>query len=212
MIGAWARPRAARPPLRAAGPGAAPRRRLHPRRPRVGAGPALLEQELGAPPSALVVVFSSPTLAAGTPAFEAAAAAAIRGVAGAPTWRASCSHASSPRQVSADGHTAYDIVFLDLPPDESPDALPILRGRARAHRAGARRSRSPAGPAFYGDIQRVSEADLRRSELISLPLGGLALLLVFGSLVAAGVPLVVGGAAVVVALAAHLRRRLRRRR
>ena len=42
---------------------------------------ALLETELGAPPSALVVVFSSPTLEAGTPAFEVAAADAIRDVA-----------------------------------------------------------------------------------------------------------------------------------
>ena len=48
----------------------------------------------------------------------------------------------------------------------------------------------------------MSEHDLQRSELISLPLAALALLIVFGSLVAAGVPLVVGGAAVLVALAA----------
>ena len=58
------------------------------------------------------------------------------------------------------------------------------------------------GPAFYGDVQTVSEADLQRSEVISLPLAALALLVVFGSVVAAGVPLIVGGAAVVVALAA----------
>ena len=31
------------------------------------------------------------------------------------------------------------------------------------------------GPAFYGDVQTVSEADLQRSELISLPLAALAL-------------------------------------
>ena len=35
---------------------------------------ALLEDELGVPPSALVVVFHSDTLEAGTPAFEVAAA------------------------------------------------------------------------------------------------------------------------------------------
>ena len=58
------------------------------------------------------------------------------------------------------------------------------------------------GPAFYGDVQSVSESDLRRSEIISLPLAAMALLIVFGSVVAAGVPLVVGGAAVLVALAA----------
>ena len=38
--------------------------------------------------------------------------------------------------------------------------------------------------------------------MVSLPLAGLALIMVFGSLVAAGVPLAVGGAAVLVALAA----------
>ncbi len=57
------------------------------------------------------------------------------------------------------------------------------------------------GPAFYGDVQTVSESDLRRSEVFSLPLAALALIVVFGSLVAAAVPLVVGGAAVLVALA-----------
>ncbi len=48
----------------------------------------------------------------------------------------------------------------------------------------------------------MSEDDLRRSELISLPLAAVALLFVFGSVVAAGVPVVVGGLAVLVALAA----------
>ena len=78
--------------------------------------------------------------------------------------------------------------------------LPILRERLRPETALT--VELAGGPAFYGDVQTVSEADLRRSELISLPLAALTLLLVFGSVVAAGVPLVVGGAAVVVALAA----------
>ena len=92
---------------------------------------ALLESELGAPPSALVIVLSSPTLEAGTPAFEAAAADAVRDVATAPHVARVVSHLIAPRQVSADRHTAYDIVFLDLPADDSPDALPILRERLR---------------------------------------------------------------------------------
>jgi RND superfamily putative drug exporter len=161
---------------------------------------ALLEDELGAPPSALVVVFSSPTLEAGTPAFELAAAEAMRDVPDAPHVAQVLSHLLSPRQISADRHTAYDIVFLDLPPDDSPEALPILRERLRE--APGLEVELAGGPAFYGDVQTVSEEDLRRSELISLPLAALALIIVFGSLIAAGVPLVVGGAAVIVALAA----------
>ena len=110
------------------------------------------------------------------------------------------SHLVAPRQVSADRHTAYDIVFLDLPPDDSPKALPILR--ERLHEAPGLTVELAGGPAFYGDVQTVSEADLQRSEVISLPLAALALLVVFGSAVAAGVPLIVGGTAVLVALAA----------
>jgi RND superfamily putative drug exporter len=161
---------------------------------------ALLETELGTPPSALVIVFSSPTLKAGTTAFETAAADAIRDIPTAPHVARVVSHLLAPRQVSADGHTAYDIVFLDLPPDDSPKALPILR--ERLHDAPGLTVELAGGPAFYGDVQTVSEADLRRSEVISLPLAALALILVFGSIVAAGIPLVVGGSAVIVALAA----------
>ena len=160
---------------------------------------ALLETELGVPPSALVVVFSSSTLEAGTPAFESAAAVAIADVATAPHVARVVSHLLAPRQVSADRHTAYDIVFLDLPPDRSPEALPILRERLR--QPPGLDVALAGGPAFYGDVQTVSEADLQRSEIISLPLAALVLLLVFGSVVAAAVPLVVGGAAVIVALA-----------
>jgi len=160
---------------------------------------ALLETELDVPPSALVVVFSSPTLEAGSPAFEVAAAEAMRDIGTAPHVARVLSHTLSPRQVSADRHTAYDVVFLDLPPDDSPDALPILRERLRE--APGLEVALAGGPAFYGDVQSVSEADLQRSEIISLPLAALALIFVFGSLVAAGVPLAVGGAAVVVALA-----------
>ena len=160
---------------------------------------ALLESELGAPPSALVIVFSSPTLEAGTPPFEVVAADAIRNVATAPHVVRVVSHLLSPRQISDDRHTAYDIVFLDLPADDSPDALPILRERLRP--APGLDVELAGGPAFYGDVQTVSEADLTRSELISLPVAALALIFVFGSLVAAGVPLMVGGSAVIVALA-----------
>ena len=160
---------------------------------------ALLRDELGVPPSALVVVFSSPTLEAGTPAFEAGVLAAMADVADAPHVVRVVSHLLQPRQVSADRHTAYDIVFLDLPPDDSPDALPILR--ERLHQVPGLTVELAGGPAFYGDVQAVSERDLQRSELISLPLAALALIVVFGSAVAAGVPLVVGGAAVLVALA-----------
>jgi putative drug exporter of the RND superfamily len=161
---------------------------------------ALLQTELGAPPSAIVVVVSSQTLAVGSPAFEAAAADAIADIPSAPYVASIVPHTLSTRQVSIDHGIVYDVVLLEIPPDDSPAALPGIAGRLR-HPAGVDVELA-GGPAFYGDVQSVSESDLRRSEVISLPLAAIALLLVFGSVVAAGLPLVVGGAAVIVALAA----------
>ncbi|MBA2718791.1 MAG: MMPL family transporter [Chloroflexi bacterium] len=160
----------------------------------------LLEAELGVPPSAVVVVLHSATTRAGDPAFETAAAAAIARLPGAPHVVRILPHTLNPRQVSSDGHIAYDIVFLSIAPDDSPAALPGIRERLVT--PPGLEVQLAGGPAFYGDVQSVSEADLQRSEIVSLPLAAIALLLVFGSVVAAAVPLVVGGAAVIVALAA----------
>ncbi|HJU49041.1 MAG TPA: MMPL family transporter [Gaiellaceae bacterium] len=159
----------------------------------------LLETEIGVPEAALVIVLHSESARAGEPAFESLAAAALADVPNAPHVRRVIPHILSTRQVSADGHTAYDIVLLNLSADDSPEALPGIRDAIRDV-PGIEIGLS-GGPAFYGDVQEVSESDLRRSELISLPLAALALLLVFGSVVASAVPLVIGGAAVVVALA-----------
>ncbi|HET7029165.1 MAG TPA: MMPL family transporter [Candidatus Limnocylindrales bacterium] len=160
----------------------------------------LLQTELGTPPSAVVIVLHSDTAEAGTAAFEAPAAQAIAAVPSAPGVVRVVSHVLSPRQVSADRHTAYDIVFLSIPPDDSPAALPGIRAALAA--PSGLDVELAGGPAFYGDVQAVSESDLRRSEIVSLPLAAIALLIVFGSVVAAAVPLIVGGSAVIVALAA----------
>jgi RND superfamily putative drug exporter len=160
----------------------------------------VLQQQLGVDPSAFVLVYTSDTLKAGTLPWIEAVRTATSDVASVPHVTRILSHTVSPRQVSADGHTAYDIVFLDLPPDDSPAAIPGVQ--AALHPVAGLRVMVGGGPAFYGDVQAVSETDLRRSEVISLPLAALALLLVFGSVVAAAVPLAVGGAAVLLALAA----------
>ncbi len=159
----------------------------------------VLQEELGLEPSAFVLVYTSDNLKAGTPAWLTAVSQATKDVASAPHVTRVLSHVLAPRQVSADGHTAYDIVFLDLAPDDSPDAIPPVAAAIRD--VPGLTVRIGGGPAFYGDVQAVTERDLQRSELISFPLAALVLLLVFGSLIAAGIPLAVGGAAVLVALA-----------
>src|SRR5438105_1121209 len=57
------------------------------------------------------------------------------------------------------------------------------------------------GPAFYADVETVSQRDLARAEAFAFPIAIIALLMVFGGVLAAGLPVLVGGAGVVVILA-----------
>jgi len=161
---------------------------------------AALESELGAPPSALVLAISSSTLTPGTVEFETAAQRAVAGVTSAPHVVGSRSHLIAPTQINVEKKIVYDVILLDLKPDDSPAALEGIQS-ALVEVDGIKVAIA-GGPSFYADIQSVSETDLQRSELISLPLAAVVLLLVFGSAVAAGLPLAVGGATVIVALAA----------
>jgi len=54
-------------------------------------------------------------------------------------------------------------------------------------------------PAFFSDIEAASSSDLHRAELIAFPFAAIALVLVFRSLVAALVPVIIGGLGVSVA-------------
>jgi RND superfamily putative drug exporter len=56
-------------------------------------------------------------------------------------------------------------------------------------------------PVFYQDIFDVTERDLRRAELLSIPTAAVALVLVFGSIVGGAVPGLIGGTAVAITLA-----------
>ncbi len=160
----------------------------------------LLEDTLGTPQSAMVIVLQSTNDArAGDPAFEAAVGQTIANVPQAAHVAGLIPHTLNDRQVSADGRTVYEIVALDLAPDDSPQALEPVKG-ALVPTPGVT-AMLAGGPAFYGDIQILSETDLRRSEFISLPLAALALLLVFGTAIGAGIPIATGGTAVVIALA-----------
>ena len=74
------------------------------------------------------------------------------------------------------------------------------------HRTGCAISVTGAG-ASYRDIETATQRDLRRAEVIVFPIALVALLLVFGSVVAALMPLAIGAAGVALVLVSILRRR-----
>lgn len=155
----------------------------------------LLRERFGVPETSLILVFHSEELTAGDPAYREAVASALRSLAGEPE----VVEVTGPR-ISPDGRTVWAVAYLDLPVDEALDQLPRFEARARVPDPRIRLYLT-GGVAIFHDINRLSEADLRRAERVTFPLVLAVLVAVFRSLVASLVPLLMGGVAVAATLA-----------
>ena len=148
-------------------------------------------------PSVLVVVFRSEEHRATDPAFITAAEVSMSRVVEHPDVEGVVRYIDNPSQISEDGHTAYWLLQLDAPPEEAQRSLPSIRERVISTDL---ETRFAGAPAFFEDVERLSEEDLRRAELIAIPFALIALILVFRSISAAAVPLVVGAFSVATVL------------
>ncbi|HKB28909.1 MAG TPA: MMPL family transporter, partial [Candidatus Limnocylindrales bacterium] len=93
------------------------------------------------------------------------------------------------RFVSVRGDAAYVLIQLDMDEDSSIEAVAPVEA-ALAPPTGYSVALTGFGP-IQKDAARISEQDLQRAETVSLPIAALVLILVFGSLIAAGMPLLV---------------------
>jgi RND superfamily putative drug exporter len=158
----------------------------------------VLQRELGFAPSTMLVVYQSDRLEADDPAFQAAIERSLAGVRALPSVTGIILPATDPSLISDDGDTAYAIVGLAEGPEDAQRLVPEFEA-ALVPQDEVRMSVAGAG-AFYRDIETVSQRDLRRAEVIVFPIALVALLLVFGSVVAALMPLAVGAAGVTLVL------------
>ena len=163
----------------------------------------LLRRELGASPSTLVLIYTSDTIGASSPVFQDQVSASLEQMRRLPFVEEVILPTVDDSLISPSGEVAYAIVGLDLPPEDAQRYVPEAEAAILAPPeievivAG--------GPAFYADIETASQRDLRRAELIALPFALVALILVFGTLVSALVPLIVGCLGVgVILLGIHL--------
>lgn len=105
----------------------------------------------------------------------------------------------APPYLSEDGRAFRMTVELDAEPDEITDRVPRFREIAGA--VGAQRAAVTGTSAIYYDFQIQSEHDLREAEVFTFPLAVLALVVFFGSVAAALMPVLVAAVAVSVTTA-----------
>lgn len=160
----------------------------------------VLEQNLGFSPSSMVIVYQSDSLRANDPTFLNEVEQSLAGVRTLPFVEDVLLPSTNRAQIANSGKAAYAVVGLTLPPEQAQRDVPEFKSAMRPQPhityivAGA--------PAFYADIEKASQRDLRRAEFIAFPFALIALLFVYGSVVAACIPLVVGGAGVALVLVA----------
>jgi RND superfamily putative drug exporter len=160
----------------------------------------IVERELSGSASQLVVVYTSRGPAITDPAVQAQFVRAVEAFRGHPRVQDIILPTDNPSFISENGTTAYALVSLDLGPEESQRFVPEFE--ALVAEQPDLDVTLAGGPAFYADIETVSQRDLQRAELIAFPFALAALLLVFGTVVAAFIPLLVGGFGVAAVLTA----------
>ena len=105
--------------------------------------------------------------------------------------------------VSGDGHTTY--LILNLTSTTHSDGMNasrrIIDAVAAASTPAWLHAYVTGTEAIHADLTTASQASITTAEAVGLPVAAIVLVLVFGALVAAGLPLVMGLVAIVVALA-----------
>lgn len=159
----------------------------------------VLTQKLHLDTTIVQVIFTSQKYTADSPQFIQESEQALAHLRSWSEVDQIVSFTDNPRQISLDRYAAYVNVLLKSSPDSAPKLLPQLQNRLQS--VPDLKTSIGGGPVFYEDIQLVSENDLRRAELLAFPFAILALLLVFRSVIAAMLPAIVGGGAVLISLA-----------
>jgi RND superfamily putative drug exporter len=159
----------------------------------------VLTQKLHLDETIVQVIFTSQRYTVDNPQFVEQSQQALSRLRGWSEVAQIVTFADNPRQIALDRKAAYVNVMLKSDPDSAPKLLPELQRRLQP--VPDLHASIGGGPVFYEDIQTVSERDLRRAEELAFPFAIIALLFVFRSVIAAALPALVGGCAVVISLA-----------
>jgi RND superfamily putative drug exporter len=138
--------------------------------------------------SALLVVLHSPSLRATDPAF-AAAVHRVERVLHADAAIASVTPPSPRASISPDGRTAIVVGGARRDPTRMVAAADRLKGRLAALSTPEVQVTTTGASAMWSDFNQANRTAMMRSELLSWPVTLAILVLAFGSLVAAGLPL-----------------------
>jgi RND superfamily putative drug exporter len=151
--------------------------------------------------ASIEIVFTSSSLDAAGPRFQAAEARALAGVTPAtvPGLQTVDTYASTGDRTLLSNDRRASLATLVFSSQTEQAQLQVARIQGLLQPAGLR-AYVTGDPAVYQALETVSASDLRRAETYALPFALVVLVIVFGSVVAAALPVIGGGLAVTVTL------------
>lgn len=165
------------------------------------AGADILQRELGLPPSSFVVIYSAAEATVDDPIFRQGVEKSLAGLKNfQPVTRIESYYGGGNQHlVSEDRHSLYATIWLNLSLDEAIDRFPDIERRIGEPQGMS--VKMTGAPVIFHQLEEASQHDLRRAEIITLPLLLVGLILIFGGLIAAGLPVLMGGISLVLTLA-----------
>ncbi len=160
----------------------------------------VMSEEFGVSPAALTVVFTGDGLEARGRPFQDAQEQALAEVREMDEVRYVASYAGSEdaRFISRDGEKSYAIIAFSVSIDQTRNVVADVREKVRSEDLD---TYVTGAPAVYQDLEAASNEDVKQAEKYAFPFAVVILIFAFGTLVAAGVPVVIGGASVLTSLA-----------
>ena len=142
-----------------------------------------------------VVVLHSETLSADSPAFQAKVDAATKVLASEAALTP-----AAPPQPSQDGRTVMLQAGALVNPTDAVRAAEHISEDIGALSDGQVTVALTGSPAFWGDFNAVNREGMMKAELITWPITAVILVIAFGSLAAAGLPLLLTAAGLIAAM------------
>jgi RND superfamily putative drug exporter len=164
-------------------------------------GADLLEERLrGEEPVTETVILRSETATVDDPAFQAVVeqtATELLAMTGVVAAADTYYSIGSPALVSADRHTTLMLVTLVGTLDDAEGNVDAYLDTVMAHRGSGFEVYSAGDISVSDEFNTIAESDLQTAEVIGLPIALIILVVVFGALVAAGIPIAVALVAIV---------------
>ncbi len=161
----------------------------------------LLDTKLGGSTADIIILMRNDSLKATDPAFMDAATQMLASLKARPEVASVTSYSTthSASFLSRDGHETFAVVQLAAKDEATKEKdyktiQPLITSSTLETKVGGNVAVSIA-------INQQVSADLEHAEMITFPILALLLLIVFGGLVAAGLPLLIGGIAILGAFA-----------